>query len=410
MSAISQGAPAPRSRLPFFYGWAIVAAGFSAQMISSLSMQGLATYTTPLQHEFGWSFGEIALGRSVQSADTLLGPLSGVLVDLFGGRILMVAGTLIYLVAFAILSFSSSLVEFYVACLMMGVANSLLGLLVVSQLVNAWFITKRATAMGCAVAGFAVSGFLLLPFVVWAQAEFGWRATAMGTGIMIALVGLPLMLMVSNTPEQIGLRPHGADPTTDTHSHKQSGLSLSEAVHGRDFWILTIALSLAAVHQSALMVHFFPYVEGIDSRVMASAIIVLVNVFNLAGRLLGGLLGDIMHKGRFLALGAAGAGAGMMLMAASSGLVAAAVFAIVFGFSWGSRTAVSSALAGDLFGRKAFGKIVGLSQTLVAITAIASPLVYGALVDLGVGFPFIFGGMAVCTLVSAWMFSRLTHR
>ncbi|QDZ12770.1 MFS transporter [Devosia ginsengisoli] len=405
MSVISQEA-SPRRRMPF-YGWVIVAAGFSAQMISSLSMQGLATYTTPLRAEFGWSLGETALGRSLQTSDTLLGPISGILVDRFGARIMMAAGTLLYFIAFTVLSLTSGLVEFYVACLLMGVANSLLGLLVVAQLINAWFVTRRATAMGCAVAGFAVSGFILLPFMVWTQAQFGWRATAMGTGIMIVLVGLPLMLMVRSMPEEMGLRPLGADPSTGEKGGHVGGLSLSEAMRGRNFWILTLAMSFSGVHQFALMVHFFPYVEGIDSRVMAGLIIALVNVFNLAGRLLGGIVGDMMPKGRFLALGAAGAGLGMMLLSASSGLAAAAVFAIVFGFSWGSRTAVSSALTGELFGRKAFGKIAGVSQVLVTITAIASPLVYGALVDMGVSYGVIFAGMAVCTLVAAWLFALL---
>lgn len=405
MSAVSQSASAPRGRLPF-YGWVVVAAGFCAQMISSLSMQGLATYTTPLRAEFGWSLGETALGRSIQTSDTLLGPVSGILVDRFGARLMMAAGTLVYLIAFAILAVSSSLAEFYVACLLMGIANSLLGLLIVSQLINAWFVTRRATAMGFAVAGFAVSGFVLLPLIVWAQAQFGWRATAMGTGIMIALIGLPLMLLVRSMPEQMGLRPLG-EQITGIPSGKAAGLSLSEAVRGRNFWILTLAMALAGVHQTALMVHFFPYVEAIDSRIMAGTIIALVNVFNLAGRLLGGMIGDIIPKARFLALGAVAAGAGMMLMSASSGLAAAAVFAVIFGFSWGSRTAVSSALTGELFGRKSFGKIAGLSQTLVTITAISSPLIYGVLVDLGVGYSLIFAGMAICTLISAWLFARL---
>lgn len=373
-------------------------------------MQGLATYTTPLHGEFGWTLGQTALGRSIQTSDTLLGPVSGLLVDRFGARLMMAAGTLVYLVAFAVLSMSTNLVGFYVACLLMGLANSLLGLLIVSQLINAWFVARRATAMGFAVAGFAVSGFILVPIIIWTQAQFGWRATAMGTGVLIALVGLPLMLMVRSMPEQMGLRPLGEAPSATSDSGKTGGLSFSEAVRGRNFWILSLAMALAGVHQTALMVHFFPYVEATDSRVMAGMIIALVNVFNLAGRLLGGFIGDMMPKGRFLALGAVGAGAGMMLMSASSGLAAAAVFAVIFGFSWGSRTAVSSALIGDLFGRRAFGKIAGVSQTLVTITAIGSPLVYGMLVDAGIGYPVIFAGMALCALGSAWLFTLLPRR
>src|SRR3546814_11540674 len=90
--------------------------------------------------------------------------------------------------------------------------------------------------------------------------------------------------MVRSMPEEMGLRPLGADPSTGEKGGHVGGLSLSEAMRGRNFWILTLAMSFSGVHQFALMVHFFPYVEGIDSRVMAGVIIALVNVFNLAGR------------------------------------------------------------------------------------------------------------------------------
>lgn len=379
-------------------------------MISSTSMQGLATYTTPLRNEFGWSLGQTALGRSIQTSDTLLGPLSGILVDRYGARLMMASGTLVYLVAFAILSITTNLVGFYLACLLMGLANSLLGLLIVSQLINAWFFTRRSTAMGCAVAGFAVAGFVILPIIVWAQSQFGWRATAMGTGAVIFAVGLPLMLMVRSTPEEMGLRAFGEVVHDGAQGKVISGLGFSEAIRSRSFWMLTLAMSLSGVHQTALTVHFFPYVEAIDSRIMAGVVIAIVNIFNLAGRLLGGVIGDMIPKGRFLALGALAAGLGMVLLSAVSGLAAAIVFAIIFGFSWGSRTAVSSALSGELFGRKAFGKIVGLSQIIVTITAIASPLLFGILVDSGVGYPIIFAGMAICTLISAYLFDQLSRR
>ncbi|MFT4013830.1 MAG: MFS transporter [Paracoccus sp. (in: a-proteobacteria)] len=404
MSSADEAIPARRE--PFFYGWVIVAAGFCAQVISSLSMQGLATYATPLRAEFGWSLGQTALGRSIQTADTLLGPLSGLLVDRLGARWMMVAGTLVYLLGFAVMARVHSLAGFYLACLLMGIANSLLGLLVVSQMINAWFTHRRSAAMGLAVAGFAVSGFVVLPLIVWAQAQFGWRATAMGTGIGIVLIGLPVMLMVRSTPEEMGLHPLGASPQAG-RAAALTGPTLGQALRGRGFWMLTGAMSLAGMHQSALMVHFFPYVEATDSRVMAGIVIAVVNLFNLAGRLGGGLLGDLMPKSRFLALGGLAAGLGLALMAGLSGLLPALIFAMVFGFSWGSRTAVSSALTGELFGRRAFGRIAGLSQTIVTLATIASPLAFGALVDAGLGYPLLFAGLAVCTLASSALFFAL---
>src|SRR4051794_22040855 len=52
-----------------YYGWVIVALGFLAQGMTSFSNQGLSTYITPLQREFGWSIGATAADRSFQQVD-----------------------------------------------------------------------------------------------------------------------------------------------------------------------------------------------------------------------------------------------------------------------------------------------------------------------------------------------------
>jgi MFS family permease len=141
-----------------FYGWVIVAMGFIVQIFTSFSAQGLSTYVGPLQREFGWSASVTAAGRSFQQADSLLGPLNGWMVDRFGPRVLMTAGVLLFAVAFMLFSAVDSLWAYYGACLLMALANSPCGLLVVSFSLNRWFRRKRTTAMGLAVTGFAVAG------------------------------------------------------------------------------------------------------------------------------------------------------------------------------------------------------------------------------------------------------------
>lgn len=389
----------------FHYGWLIVFAGFFAQMISSLSMQGLATYATPLRTEFGWTSAQTAVGRSVQAVDSVLGPVSGWLVDRFGARRLMIAGTVIYLVAFVVLGTMESLVGFYLACLLMGLANSLLGLLVVSQLVNSWFAHRRSTAMGLAVAGFAVSGIFLLPLVVFAQDVFGWRNTAIGSGVLILLIGFPVMLAVRSTPEALGLTAYGSEPGSLHRSlPPDAGISFREATASRSFWIITAALALATIHQSALIVHLFPYLERIESREMAGLLLAEVNVFNLAGRVFGGMLGDQMRKGRLLAMGAFASSLGLIMLSWWDAQLVLFVFPALFGFSWGCRTAVSNALLGEYFGRRAFGTIAGLAQTFVSITAIVSPLVMGIAIDRAITYPALFVALALCTAVSGILF------
>ena len=312
------------------YAWLIVAAGFTAQMISSLSMQGLATYAAPLRHDFGWTSAQTAIGRSIQAVDSVLGPLSGWLVDRWGARIMMLSGVTMYLAAFSILGAMQSLGHFYVACMLMGLANSLLGLLIVSQLVNNWFVRKRSSAMGLAVAGFAVSGIVLLPLIVFAQDTFGWRATAFGTGALIFLIGMPIMLLVRSSPEEAGMSAYGAGASNASGASAASlGMGFRDALAAGSFWMSTGALTLATIHQAALIVHLFPYLEIIESRAMAGLLLALVNVFNLLGRVLGGVLGDAISKGRLLALGAFATSAGLGLVAVTETMPALIAFCLI---------------------------------------------------------------------------------
>jgi MFS family permease len=395
----------------FFYGWVIVAMGFIAQMLTSLSIQGLSTYVGPLEREFGWSASATAAGRSFQQADSFLGPVNGWLVDRFGPRRLMTAGVVLYMFSFVLFSQVDSLLAFYGACFLMALSNSLVGLLVVSFSLNRWFRRKRTTAMGLAVMGLAAAGIVFIPLIVWAQSTFGWRAAAFGTGIGMLLIGLPIMLLMRNSPEAHGLLPDGdraghLEATNPAHA-RGGGLvdfTLRQAMSTRAFWLIMIGTSLANLAQSGIIVHQFPHLEELLSRETAALVLSEVNVFNLAGRLLGGMLGDRLPKNVLMGTNLIGATVSLLVLAVASSLPLLLVYGAFFGFSWGVRTAVSNSLQGDYFGRSAFGQIAGMTQTLASPAAIVAPILVGLGVDFLGGYQVPFLLLAIVSGFGSLMF------
>lgn len=389
--------------------------GFIAQMITSLSMQGLSTYIGPLESTFGWSTTQTAAGRSFQQADSFLGPMSGWLVDRFGPRRLMSLGVILYVISFALFSQITSLWAYYAVCLLMGLSNSLLGLLVVSYSINQWFRRKRATAMGLAVTGFAVSGALFIPMIVWAQSEYGWRFAAFATGIGILLIGWPTFLFMRDRPERYGLLPDGdrSDAAAAGTAHARGGglvdFTFREALRTRALWLITAAMTLAMLSQSAVIVHQFPHLETQLTRETAALILAELNIFNLAGRILGGMLGDRTAKHRLLGINLAVTSAALVLLAMAATWSLLLVYGALFGFSWGLRTAVANSLYGDYFGRPAFGRIVGFTQTFAAPAAIVAPIVVGAAVDSVGGYELSFLALAAITALSALLFFLATR-
>lgn len=392
-----------------FYGWIIVAAGFLAQVITSISIQGLSTYVEPLRAEFGWSAGQTAAGRSFQQVDAFLGPLNGWLADRFGARLIMAAGVVLYAAAFAAFSQVESLFGYYAACLLMAVANSLVGLLTVSVAINHWFRRRRSTAMGFAVMGLAVGGVVFLPLLVWAQAAFGWRVSALGSALAVFVIGLPIMLFMRDAPEPHGLAPDNhleAAPRVGTPD-RGGGLvhfSLREATATRAFWLITIAMSLASAVQSAMIVHQFPQLEQIVDRETAALVLAELNVFNIAGRALGGMLGDRAPKNLTLGFNLVGTALALSIVALAASTPALLLYGALFGFTWGMRTALVNSLIGDYFGRTSFGRIAGVVATLTSPLAVVAPVLVGIGADRLGGYLVPLLAMAATALVSAALF------
>lgn len=394
----------------FFFGWVIVAACFVAQAMTSISIQGLSTYVAPLQREFGWSLSQTAAGRSFQQADSFLGPLTGWLVDRFGPRALMSAGIVLYAVSFVVFSQMSSLWGYYAACVMMAVANSLVGLLIVSYTLNHWFRRKRTTAMGIAVMGFAAAGIVFLPALVFVQGLFGWREAALATAAAMLVLGLPIVFLMRNSPERCGLLPDGDRPE-DLAGILKTGrggglvdFTTRQAVRTRAFWLLTIGNALAQMALAAIVVHQFPYLEDLLTRETAALVLSVLNVFNLIGRLVGGVLGDRFRKHMIMAVNMVAATLGLALLVVADGLVLLLVYAALYGTSWGIRTAVANSLQGDYFGRASFGKIAGLAQTLAAPTAILSPILFGLIVEATGAYRPALMTLAVLTGIASVLF------
>lgn len=369
------------------YGWVIVGLCFLAQMLTSLSGQGLSTYMLPLQREFGWSSSLTAAGRSFQQADTFLGPINGWLLHRFGARKIMGTGALLFALSFFMFSQTTSLLTFYLACLMMAVANSMTGLLAVSVTLTNWFQRKRATATGIAVCGFAGAGMILIPVVVWLQAVYGWRGAALATAAMTALIALPIILLMRDSPEPYGLAPDGGQAGAaaggDRPQTTGGALTVGEALRTRAFWLLTLAQTLVLMAIGGLQVHQFPYLELMIDRETATLIVAVLNGFNIAGRIVGGVIGDRFRKKNILMgtniLAAALAMAVLVFAQATPALL---FYAAVFGFAWGVRIAVMNTIFADYFGRGAFGRIVGLSQTITSIPVILTPIAVGWAFDV----------------------------
>jgi MFS family permease len=167
-----------------FYGWRMAGAACGIQfMLSGLLNQAFGAYVAVLSDERGWSKTALSGAAALQSVESaIMGPALGWLLDRFGTRRLVVIGILIFACGFVALSQIETLGAFYVCAVLLAVGASLSGYFPLTVALVQWFRRHRARAISIMSLGMAMGG-LAVPLVAWSMHAFGWRATALGSGV-----------------------------------------------------------------------------------------------------------------------------------------------------------------------------------------------------------------------------------
>jgi sugar phosphate permease len=376
-----------------FYGWRIVAAGFVNQAIAAALIQSsYGAYAVLLRDEFGWSKAALSGAFSLQQIENgILGPVQGWLIDRFGPRLSLRIGVVMFGLGFIAFSQVNSLIGFYAAYLCIAVGTSLGGYFPFTVVIVNWFEKRRSRALSIMQTGGAMGGLLVIA-VAFALETWGWRPTALASGIMVMLVGLPLSQVARQRPEDMGLRADGEPPATEGRSADYSGgtgrqaggdFSLREALRTPAFWLISLGHGSALLIVSAVSVHVVLHLEE-DlgySLALASLAVVVIQVGQIAGTLLGGLFGDKYDK-RKLAIICMGAHSlALLLVAYASNAAMVFAFAILHGAAWGLRGPLMGAMRADYFGRTSYGAILGTSSLITMFGSIIGPIVAGVLAD-----------------------------
>ena len=384
----------PRWRGRLFYGWRIVGAGFGLEvLIGSLLFHAYGSYVVLMREEFGWSRTVFSAAFAMaRSESALLGPIQGWLTDRFGPRALMRVGMTVFGLGFLLFSRIGSRVEFFVAFFLVVVGASLGGYVPISVAIVNWFSRQRSLALGLSSSGSSVGG-LLTPVVVASLTAFGWRTTALLSGLFILLVGLPMAQVFRHRPEHHGEYPDGRRPEASEARNRgesagrpavaSADFTVREAMRTAAFWLVSLGHGSALLAVSAVLVHMVTHVtERLGfSLGQAATVVVLLTIAQIVGHLGGGWAGDRISKRAIVVGCMLGHATALLLLAAASAYWMVVVFAIVHGLSWGTRGPLMAAIRADYFGSSAFGAISGISSMVSMLGMMGGPLVAGILAD-----------------------------
>ena len=396
----------------FHRGWSAVAAAALAMCVGYIPVIGF-TFTVlfkAISSEFtNWDRSEISLAFSLSLiALSLVLPGTGRLVDRFGARKVILPGTILFgigLMSFRLLT--GHLWQFYLLFVFLGVTGTATVTMPYYKVICAWFVEKRAIALGIATVGGGL-GSALLPYVAYSLiSKFGWRQAYFVMGLSVLAIAIPAVaLLLKEKPAHV--RPQ-LDEVPTAKSDSEAGASSAGVIwHSKTFWLVGASFFLMSVTINGCLVHLVPLLT--DRGAASKDAVFATSVFGAAtllGNLGAGYFLDRVTANSFAAgiFGLAAVGIFLLWQGAAGSLVLVAV--LFMGFGMGTQSVVMPYVVSRYFGLGFFGEIFGFVLTIYTIGAILGPMMMGAVFDSAHSYSLALGGFVLAALLAAGLMKWL---
>lgn len=358
--------------------WRVVYLLALTQIVSYGSLfYAFALLAPSVRAETGWS-NELVFGA--YSLSLLLAGLcatpAGALVDRYGGKRVMGAGTVLAGLGLLGLASAHTLPLYYLSWCAIGLSMAMVLYESAFATINREFTSgaRRAISVLTLFGGFASTVFW--PLTLYLNEGFGWRATLIAYAGLQLLLCLPLHLALGAARPRAALAAVAGGAEADH-------FTLREAVRHSAFWKLAIAFATNMFIFSAMSVHVIPLLQRLGHPIgVAVFLAALIGPMQVIGR-----IGELALAHR-LSPSAVGRFTFALLPAALLALWAlgeqqwvAALFCALYGMSNGVVTIVRGTVPQDLFGRRNYGAIAGALAGPALIAKAAGPLVLAAVVE-----------------------------
>ncbi len=408
-------------RLPFFYGWVIVAVVFVTMAFGVNARTSFSLLFPPLLNEFGWdqsvTAGAFSFGMLVSA---VLGPVIGRLMDRGGPRVVMELGVAAMAAGMLLAPFAHAPWQVYATLGVLVSAGSIAtGYTGQALFLPNWFARRRGLAISIAYSGVGVGSIVLLPWLQSLIERSGWRAACWAMGVLMLVLLVPLNLLLCRRPQELGLDPDGeraADAAVMRRAMRVVDAewaavdwTLRRAVATARFWWIGVAFFTALFAWYAVQVHQTKYLTEIGfSPVDAAWALGAVSLAGIPGQISMGLLSDRIGREPVWAIGCFGFAVCYVLLIAMRGAASPLLlYAMVLaqGALGYGITSVMGAVVVEIFEGPHFGSIFGTVIIAAVSGGAAGPWITGLLHDRSGSYTsgFLLAlGLSVLSAVAMW--------
>lgn len=370
----------------------------------------------PVINEFGWDRATISGAYSL--CRFLTGPL-GLIVGKFNDRIgprgFLTAGGILYGAGFLLMSLIGEIWQFYFlygVVIALGMSASMLPLIVLPA---RWFIKKRAFMTGLIISGAGLGPVIMAPLSNFLIATFGWRESYLIMGIVSLFCIVVAAQFLRLNPRKMGLKPYGYGEAVNTKvlDRDLEGFDLREAFRTWQFWALGVLGLCFNFALEIIIVHIVPHAIEVGITAASAAFISsIIGATSITGRLGMGGMTDRFGARVTGIIGYSLLITSFVWLLTAQNLWLLYIFAIIFGFSYGTLAVFQTMMTTELFGLNSYPLISGALGFINVLGAIA-PSIAGRIYDAtGSYLPAFWAclSLSVLGLIIILMMKPVKHR
>jgi MFS family permease len=383
-------------RLPFFYGWILVAAAFVTMAVGVSARTAFSLLFPAILAEFHWGRGATAgifsFGFLVSA---LVTPLVGRVMDRRGPRLVIEAGVVLMGSGLLLATLVRQPWQLYLTLgALVGSGVNCLAYTGQSLYLTNWFVRRRGLALSIAFSGVGIGAIALLPWLQSLIEQSGWRTGCWAMGLLVFGLLAPLNLLLRWRPEEIGLLPDGAAAATHAAARDQNILDRdwaqvdwtpARALATARFWWLASGYFAALFSWYAVQVHQTKYLVEIGFRPeVAGWALGLVSLVAVPGQIALGHLSDRIGREWVWTIGNLGFVLCCLLLLAlndHTGPVLLWAMVAAQGMLGYSLTSVMGPIPAEIFEGRHFGSIFGTIMLAAVLGGAAGPWLAGLLHD-----------------------------
>jgi MFS family permease len=379
--------------------YVIATAFFSLLAIVGFALYGLPFFYDFFIKEFGWSRTVVTSGNALGKllVAPLFGFIAGWLIDRYGPRRMMMAGALMTGSALIGLSLMNSLGMFYLFYVLNALGYVFGGPLPCQVLISRWFTKNRGKAMGIAYLGIGTGGALVPLIAAGLEKNIGWHLTLTSLGFLIIILAFPLAFFIKDSSS-----------LQRTEEKTEAIVPIKNILKNRNFYLLAAGSMCSIGAVGGINQHLKLYLRDLSfTQSQAAHIMSLVLLMSLAGRVLMGILADIMRRKHVMILIyiIVGSSIPLLLLPEFPGRIY--IFATIFGIGLGGDYMIIPLMAGDLFGIRTLGRVMGIILVADGLAESLFPMLVGRLYDISKSYSLGFIILIFIALSGAFIVSFL---